>query len=131
MNCALLVDEWISGTFLVYKVLRKIKLFNTINIERGSVNSLNFVQNFAKANNNCCPELIVINCKTLGSEGFLFLELLSQQNFSNKEKVKIIAIGSFPETVSIKDVIVIREPVTAEAFLKILDSENRFKIAAA
>ena len=130
MNTILLVDERISKTFLVYKLLRKLNLSDNIHIERGGINALNFVQDFALMNNNQCPELIIINSALIQPDESHFLEYLRRVNFSNKEKVKLIATGCLTESMDYKDIIVLPEPVTEQALLRVLENPQ-FKTFAA
>jgi len=130
INCILLADENVSNTFLVYKLLRKLNLSDSIHIVRGGTNALSFVQDFARANNNACPELIIINSKIVKSDGSLFLDLICQNTFANKHNVKILVTGKLAEPIEHKDVILLEEPVTKENLLKAIGNLG-FKTFAA
>ena len=122
MNCILLVDEYISNTFLVYKLLRKLNLSSTIHIERGSTNAFDFVQEYAKTNNNSCPELIIINNKIIHLDGYLFLDFMRGKNFANKDKVKVLVTGNLTENPDYKEITIVPDPVTQLSLLKAIEN---------
>ena len=130
MNTVLLVDESISKTFLVYKLLRKLKLSATIHIERGGTNALGFVQDFALTYNNECPDLIIISSELLQSDASHFLLYLRRMNFSNKDKMKILATGSLPKSINYNDITVLPDPVTEQALIAAIENPQLKTFAA-
>ncbi|HXA02109.1 MAG TPA: response regulator [Cytophagaceae bacterium] len=97
-NCVLLVDDDGITNFINHRLLKKLNITEDIQSAMNGDKAMQFITQFAFQNNNCCPELILLDLNMPGSDGFDFLNAFKNMSFVNKDKVKLILLTTSTHT---------------------------------
>ena len=125
-NCVLLVDDDGVTNFINNRLLKKLNLTDCIQTAINGKEGLKYLAEYAKSNENTCPELIFLDLNMPVIDGFEFLDEFNKLTFANKEKVKVIILTTsthqkdINQIVSQKSIGYINKPLTEEKVLQAL-----------
>lgn len=94
INSVLLIDDDEVTNRLSQEIITKLDFTKEIKICYNGVDALDYLMEFSQANNNTCPELILIDITMPMMNGFEFIEAFNRLNFSNKDRVISVILTS-------------------------------------
>jgi CheY-like chemotaxis protein len=92
-NCIMLVDDDPVTNFINFSILSKMKISNEIVISRNGEEALHYIRNY-KLQNQCVPELIILDILMPVMDGFEFLENFERINVGRPFKSKVIVLSA-------------------------------------
>lgn len=92
-NCILLIDDDPTSNLLHEEILKQLYFADQIKAVLNAQEALEFIDEFY-SDNQCFPELILIDISMPGIDGFKFVEMLNKLPYTNKETFKISALTS-------------------------------------
>jgi response regulator of citrate/malate metabolism len=105
INCVLLVEDDNVTNFINERIIRGLKITDTIRISNNGDDAINFIRNFASENLQECPEIILLDLNMPGANGFEFINAFKEMRFANAHMVKIIVLTTSVHEHDIKQVI--------------------------
>jgi CheY-like chemotaxis protein len=129
----LLVEDDKITNFLNERIIRGLKITNTISVAQNGFDAINFIHKFSAENSDNCPELILLDLNMPGADGFEFINALKAMRFANEEKIKLIVLTTSIHEKDIKQIIndkrigYINKPLAEEKLLTELWKSYSFK----
>jgi CheY-like chemotaxis protein len=99
-KCVLLVDDDTICNFINYVSLEKLKIAERIEIKRNGQEALKFLEKYHR-DNNCLPELILVDILMPVMDGYEFLEVFEKLAYNSSIKPVIIIVSAL---LSAKDI---------------------------
>jgi response regulator of citrate/malate metabolism len=129
-NCVLLIDDDGTTNFINHRLLKKLKITDNIQSAINGDKAIQFITQYAFQNNNCCPELILLDLNMPGADGFDFLNSFAGMDFENKHNVTLIVVTTSTyskdlDVVKAAKLGYINKPLTEEKLLKVLKLESQ------
>jgi response regulator of citrate/malate metabolism len=90
----LIIDDDEITNRLSRQIVSKLDFAKEIKICYNGFDALDYIMEFSQANNNTCPELILIDIAMPVMDGFEFIEAFKKLNFTNKEKIISVILTS-------------------------------------
>lgn len=91
INCVLLIDDDPTTNFLNQSIITDLNIAKNTKVLTDAHEALHYLQNGCGEN---CPELILLDIKMPGMNGFEFLEALENIAIENKDKIKVVVLSS-------------------------------------
>lgn len=119
-NFILLIDDDEITNFINVREITKFGIpDNIIQTCSSGCEALRFLIEYAVANENQAPELIIVDISMPGMDGFEFLEQLNEISFSNWDQIRIIFLSNSTADRDIKKIenkmhSYINKPLTVE-----------------
>jgi CheY-like chemotaxis protein len=123
INCVLLVEDDRVTNFLNERIIRGLKITDTIKITNNGYDAMNFIREFASENLNSCPEIILLDLNMPGVDGFEFMNTFKKMKFVNQQNIRIIVLTTSVHEHDIKQIIgdknigYINKPLSEEKLL--------------
>jgi response regulator of citrate/malate metabolism len=94
INSVLIIDDDEITTRLSRQIISKLDFAKEIKICYNGVDALDYIMEYSQANNNTCPELILIDIAMPVMDGFEFIEAFNKLNFINRDKIVSVILTS-------------------------------------
>ena len=94
INCILLIDDDNITNYINQRLLKKLNLTENIVTTNNGDEALKFIDEYCKANNSCCPELIFMDVNMPGMKGFDFLEEFNKLDIANRNNIRIVVVSA-------------------------------------
>ena len=91
INCVLLIDDDSTTNFLNESVIQELNITKGTKVLTDAEEALHFLRNQCGED---CPELIFLDIKMPGMDGFEFLEELNAIMITEKERIKVVMLSS-------------------------------------
>jgi CheY-like chemotaxis protein len=123
INCVLLIEDDQVTNYINNRILKGLKISDSINLACNGKEALNFIKNFALINENCGPELILVDLNMPVTDGFEFIRAFKELNLSNSSQIKIIVLTTSSHEEDIgkiikdKNIGYINKPLTEEKLM--------------
>jgi CheY-like chemotaxis protein len=105
INCVLLVEDDKVTNFLNERIIRGLKITDTIQITNNGYDAISFIHDFASENLNNCPEIILLDLNMPGVDGFEFIHAFKNMQFANQQNIRIIVLTTSVHEHDIKQII--------------------------
>jgi CheY-like chemotaxis protein len=126
INCVLLIEDDQVTNFINNRIIKGLKISESICLSHNGREAINFVKNFALINQNCGPELILVDLNMPVSDGFEFIHSLKELKLNNSDHIKIIVLTTSIREEDIGQVIrdrnvgYINKPLTEEKLMGVI-----------
>ena len=94
LNCVLLIDDDPITNSINERLFRKLQISERIEVKNNVDEAIEYLQKNIGNDNWKCPEIILVDIKMPGKNGFEFLERFTTMNIFNKESVKTFILSS-------------------------------------
>jgi CheY-like chemotaxis protein len=91
INCVLLIDDDSTSNFLNESIIQDLNITQTTKVLTDAEEALDFLKNGCDEN---CPELIFLDIKMPGMDGFQFLEELKSMMNDQKDRINVVMLSS-------------------------------------
>jgi CheY-like chemotaxis protein len=124
INCVLLIDDDSITNFMNESIIHDLNITHSTKVLTDAEEALHFLKNGCDEN---CPELIFLDIKMPGMDGFEFLEELKSMMIKEKDRIKVVMLSSslLPKEVEqsreLGAIDFIQKPLTTDKVAKIAE----------
>jgi response regulator of citrate/malate metabolism len=126
INCVLLIEDDQVTNYINNRIFKGLRISESINLSCNGKEALNFIKNYALINENCGPELILVDLNMPVTNGFEFIHAFKELNLSNMSQIKIIVLTTSSHEEDIgkiikdKNIGYINKPLTEDKLMGVL-----------
>ncbi|HXA01538.1 MAG TPA: response regulator [Cytophagaceae bacterium] len=134
INCVLLVEDDHVTNFLNERIIRGMKITDTIKITNNGTDAINFIHDFALGNSKQCPEIILLDLNMPHTDGFEFIKAFKKMRFDNEQRIRVIVLTTSIHEYDIKQIIgdknigYINKPLVEEKLLSELWKNYSYEV---
>jgi CheY-like chemotaxis protein len=127
INCTLLVDDDQITNFINRRLINKLDLAEKVATVTNGEEALEYVKDYCMLNNECCPDLILLDINMPVMNGLEFLKEYNNLEFENKRKVLVVMLSTSNNPKDLEKVQgfnvddFISKPLTEEKLLTVID----------
>ena len=123
LNCILLIDDDNINNYLNERLIKRLNVAHDVKVTFNGEEGLGFINHHCKTNNNCCPELILLDINMPVMDGFDFLREFEKLPIANRKNVNITILTSSSNS---KDISTLKELGNFDFINKPLTEEKLF-----
>ncbi|MFL5730763.1 MAG: response regulator [Cytophagaceae bacterium] len=94
INSVLLIDDDLINNFINERLIRSTGISHVVRSVLNGKLALEYIKEFSAANDNNCPELILLDINMPVMDGFEFLNQFRNIRFSNQVQIKIVVLST-------------------------------------